>query len=350
MRWKYPYMTTKEEAYNYGLFIGKRYKDNSNIVWVLGGDIQEPINPPSKIWLYRAMAEGVAQGVSGVSHRPQWNNTNDPAWKSVLMSLHPDSGHSSSQLFEKDAWLSFNLIQSGWGNQGKVVKLIEHDYQLADIKPTFMGEGAYEWDRYRYCHDNSVAGQAWGVRLNSYWDMLAGGFGTTVGCDGIWDWAYTPCPHCKPWPRFSWEQGLKMIGGLQLQYLKKLLLDVVPKQTKGLVTWADLKPDLHNRLVPAVHQHSAHNCTHVLGGFSSKAGGFGLVYTTQGYPVYVNLTFLQHTGASTTKQHTAAWFDPREGTISPDASCTHVGGGRVVRCVPPKAAPGVGNDWVLLLQ
>ena len=33
------------------------------------------------------------------------------------MTLHPGGAHSSSEVFGDDAWLSFNLIQSGWRSQ-----------------------------------------------------------------------------------------------------------------------------------------------------------------------------------------------------------------------------------------
>ncbi|MEA3462004.1 MAG: DUF4038 domain-containing protein, partial [Bacteroidota bacterium] len=51
-----------ENAYSYGKFLGERYKDAPNIVWVLGGDW--PAGPQIDIW--DAMAGGLMEGDSGM--------------------------------------------------------------------------------------------------------------------------------------------------------------------------------------------------------------------------------------------------------------------------------------------
>ncbi len=51
-----------ENAYAYGKFLGTRYKDAPNIVWILGGDW--PAGPQIKIW--DAMARGLNEGDSAI--------------------------------------------------------------------------------------------------------------------------------------------------------------------------------------------------------------------------------------------------------------------------------------------
>lgn len=77
------------------------------------------------------------------SHRPRYNDSTDPLWANQLMTLHPGGAHSSSEAFGGDAWLSFNLIQSGWRSQAHIAPLIHNDYATSKL-PTFMGEGACE--------------------------------------------------------------------------------------------------------------------------------------------------------------------------------------------------------------
>lgn len=165
-----PLFNTSDDGWQWGRFIGRRFGERSNLVFVLGGDISEPVQPLSHTMVYRGalllqrvchvwppsnilallhefqisstsssdqlrrlapvlsvrisgMAEGIAQGVaegsngSRPSHRPRYNDSTDPLWRQQLMTLHPGGAHSSSEVFGNDAWLSFNLIQSGWRSQ-----------------------------------------------------------------------------------------------------------------------------------------------------------------------------------------------------------------------------------------
>ena len=65
---------TAEEAKSYGTFLGKRYGKEPNIIWVLGGDTKAQFAAYDKNQnyseydyrhIYRAMAEGIVQGVTG---------------------------------------------------------------------------------------------------------------------------------------------------------------------------------------------------------------------------------------------------------------------------------------------
>ena len=56
-------------AYDYGLFLGGRYRDHDHIIWILGGDVwnMEADKPDGSRPVYRKMAEGIAKGVTGNS-------------------------------------------------------------------------------------------------------------------------------------------------------------------------------------------------------------------------------------------------------------------------------------------
>jgi len=56
---------TKEQAYNYGWFLGNRYQKSQNIIWILGGD-RQPDERPIGMELWRAMAEGIAEGTNNI--------------------------------------------------------------------------------------------------------------------------------------------------------------------------------------------------------------------------------------------------------------------------------------------
>jgi Protein of unknown function (DUF4038) len=80
----------------YGHWIGNRYKNHKNIIWIIGGD-RNPRNE-SDVVIWRSLAEGIAESAGG-------NNK-------ALMTFHPqpngvqDGG--SSKWFHHDAWLVSN--------------------------------------------------------------------------------------------------------------------------------------------------------------------------------------------------------------------------------------------------
>ena len=91
-------------AQQYGEFIGKRYKDRTNIIWIIGGDRAAPTKESQAIW--RAMAKGIAIGVSG-------REDND----AVLMTYHTSGPGHASDFFYEDPWLDFTSIQSSHGDR-----------------------------------------------------------------------------------------------------------------------------------------------------------------------------------------------------------------------------------------
>ena len=118
---KGPVIFNKDNAVLYGRFLGKRYRKRPNIIWILGGD--RVADGSEDIW--RAMAVGIRQGGRG-KH---------------LMTYHPQGGRTSAQWFHEDAWLDFNMLQSGHSafnlpNYEKVTA----DYNRKPVKPCLDGE------------------------------------------------------------------------------------------------------------------------------------------------------------------------------------------------------------------
>lgn len=95
-----PVVFNSENAYTYGLWIGKRYKNDPNIIWILGGD--RPPMKDSSDWrpIWRAMAKGILEGTEN----------------KALITYHPWGGDmSTSQYIHNEYWLHLNMIQSGHG-------------------------------------------------------------------------------------------------------------------------------------------------------------------------------------------------------------------------------------------
>ncbi len=137
----------EKRAYNYGKYVGQRYRNYSNIIWVLGGDV-DPGASSTVVPLTRSLARGIRD--SGATQ---------------AMTFHPTAfstgeGESSSQWFKNDRWLTFNMIQQP--NTRLISSMVRSDYALR--KRTGLGEGAYE---------GSVGADV--VRSEAYQVYLCGG-------------------------------------------------------------------------------------------------------------------------------------------------------------------------------
>lgn len=219
---------TSEEANTYGAFLGKRYADEPNIIWVLGGDTKARFNGYDKNQkfseydhrhIYRAMAEGIVLGVTG--EKVSWNESN-MAWDEVLLTYHPngDYPYGSAQWFHEDAWLDANGVEV-WKEVNDVYRTMLDHYQLSDpTKPALFLEGSYEYGTYRH-----VCGWVTPVmvRRQFYQTFFSGGAGHTYGAGPIWAMRGNEGDYnCG----YTWQQALDFPGAAQVATVaKKFLLD-----------------------------------------------------------------------------------------------------------------------------
>ncbi|NTV35429.1 MAG: DUF4038 domain-containing protein, partial [Anaerolineaceae bacterium] len=130
-----PVIFNVENARIYGKFLGQRYRNDSNILWILGGD--RPAAGYEALWA--AMAEGIT---SGLGYKPFF--TYHP-WGGVSSLEQPWTGCSSSEWLHNAEWLDMNMWQSGhilldtpnW-------EMIASDYNRLPTKPVLDGEPNYE--------------------------------------------------------------------------------------------------------------------------------------------------------------------------------------------------------------
>ncbi len=334
-----------EQGYAYGRFVGRRFGTRTNLLFVLGGDIQLPVSPAPQVAVYRAMAEGIAQGVAEgpdgnrAAHRPHWNDSSDELWRNQLMTLHPNSGISSSLQFEQDAWLSMNMIQSGWRQQAKIRRLLQSDFVATGpngIRPTFMGEGAYERDCYTWCGQPAIGNDppttgAWGVRVYAWWGLLSGGIGYVYGSEGTWEWRHANAGPvagtrgaCTGFVQYSWREAVyDFPGAASLRHLADLSKDL----------WG-LQPDLDGKLLHG-SVGSAQNCTMTIAA-KTRVGGL-IVYSTMGEVVTL----------ADPPKGVAQWINPRTGERTLARSTKKEQSW--MQASPPDNVTGIGHDWALLI-
>jgi len=147
-----------EIARAWGRYLGARYKDAPNIIWILGGDRNGKGFEP--VW--NAMAEGLSEGDGG-GH---------------LKTYHPSGGQSSSAWFHDASWLDFNMMQSSHGAKNIPNDLmIDKDYARTPTKPVLDGELRYENHPVNWKPLENGWFDAFDVRQGTYWSVFAGGMG-----------------------------------------------------------------------------------------------------------------------------------------------------------------------------
>lgn len=303
------------QAKIYAEFLAKRFRDNSNIVWMDGGDIQ------------------------GTDSLNVWNTigktlrANDP---NHLITYHPRGRTQSSTWFHNEPWLDFNSVQSGHRTYDQDTskgdlhygednwRYIEADYNKVPVKPTLDAEPSYEKIPYGL-HDLTLpVWTAADVRRYGYWSVFAGAAGYTYGNNDVMQ---MHSPKDKSIGAYgskgSWTESINDPGAQEMIYLKKLMLlrpymDRVPDQSMI----AGGQGEKYNRLI------------------ATRGKNYAFVYTYTGRDMDIDASKLA--GAKLK----ASWYNPRNGeltTIGEFSKSTNLN-------FNPPGEPQNGNDWVLILD
>jgi hypothetical protein len=292
----------------YGKWIGNRYRNQKNIIWILGGDRNPRDEKDVNIW--RAMAAGIAEGVGG----------HDKA----IMTFHPQPNSledgGSSKWFHKDEWLDFNMFQTGHCRENNVWDRIQYVYNLQPVKPVLDGEPLYEDHPVCFNAKDLGTSSAYDVRKVAWLDVFAGAFGHTYGCHDIWQMY---APHREPvnGPHFPWYVAIDLPGAGQLKHLRHLIesrpmFDRVPDQ--GLIT-------------DALHANDRIQAT--------RGNDYLFVYSAQGKKFTVNASRISGT------QLIAHWYNPKNGETKPAGTFRKTA---QIEFTPPSS--GYGHDWVLIMD
>lgn len=240
---------------NYGQWLGNRYKNHGNIMWVHGGDA----NANSYTNAYSRVA-ALANGIKAA----------DPA------SLHSaSSSRGRSGMDDYDTLLQINTIYSGGVYVDTETK---REYQRTGAKPVFFYEGIYEGEGAGPLENQSQAlipllgGSLVGAFFgnNPIWNFCAGG----LWCNGS-----------------AWIASLDSPGSISMSNIGKLIRSR---------RWYNLVPDYDNTVVTSAKGAGMnYNAT-----AREKTGETVMVWCPTTAQVTVNMTKISGTQAS------AWWWDP----------------------------------------
>ena len=301
------------KALIFGNWLGTRYADRSNIIWVLGGDIHPVWSGADYTAVWDAMAAGLAQGAAGGDQ------------SGLLMTFHPATagGNMSSSIWlHHKEWLDFNMVQSGHKTYlSPTYDLISNDYALSPTKPVLDAEPAYE-GMHRDLNTSSAVFTAAQVRNRAYQAVFAGAFGHTYGANGVFQFTREGDAAGQFGDPDPWETAIQYPGSAQMVHLKNLIqsrpfLTRVPAQS---IIESD-PGDRDDRIQATM----------------DSDGTFALVYVpvSRGQ-VKVKLSKLSGSTLA------ARWFNPRTGAVSSIGE--YQSSGSATFTCPD------GNDWVLVLD
>jgi len=239
-----------EKCRGWGLYVGKRYRDFDNLVWLIGGDR----NPDKG----RAEIDAFVAGVKEVDHRH-------------LFTAHCHPENSAMDQFGHDGWLDLNDTYT----YEIVHRKLLNDYNRTPSMPFTLSESTYEGEH------NASAVQ---VRRQAYWALLCGATGQFMGNRPIW--LFDP----------GWEAALDSTGAQDMVRLKALFTSR---------RWYDLVPDQKHEVV--VDGLGEFRGLDYLAAARTADGATVIAYLPTSRPFAVDLTKISGKTAE------ARWFNPRTG-------------------------------------
>lgn len=274
----------------YGAYLGQRYADRDNILWVHGGDY----NPRDKS-VVRAIVDGIRLYDVHSLH-----------------TAHCAPERAALGYWAEEPWLQVNTAYT----YGPVYVAALAEHARRERMPFFLIESAYE---------NEQNATEVRLRTQAYHALLCGACGQVFGNSPIWHFEASP-DHQVP---ITWRQALNGAGTQSMQHLLRLF---------GTLPWWLLEPDTDKALLSRtlhIGQDRAVAAT-------ASDGSFALCYLPSQRTVTLNLARLRG------PRLRASWYDPTMGRFA-DIDQADLGAteNAVLRTPGPNGSGS--TDWVLLL-
>jgi len=292
------------KAYNYGVYIGTRYKNFANIVWLHGNDFQSWSSSSTDNYLVEQVMAGIASVDS--NHLQS-------------IELNYDSSYSN-----QDSVLGSLLTLDSAYTYYETYDMVLQSYSSSPAIPTYLVESNYEYEN----NTGAIPGNTgpYVLREQAYWTMLSGGTGQIYG--NHYTWTFIP----------GWQSFLNSPGALEIQYINQLF---------GSVSWWQLVPDSTHQVVTAgygTYDGSNQNLTTATYCTTSwiTTGSLALTYCPN--PSRLTVDLAQFSGPVT-----AQWYDPSNGTYTAVPGAPFPNSGNQDFTTPGNNHDG-DPDWVLVLK
>ena len=303
------------QARAFAYFLARRYADLRHIIWLNGGDIRG--EDGREVWM-----------TIGKTIREQGSRQ--------LMTFHPRGRTSSADWFHQEAWLDFNMFQSGHKTYAQDTSRTEKkhygednwryvvaDRALKPARPVLDGEPSYENIPHGLHDSLQTRWAASDLRRYAYWSVFAGAAGFTYGENAVMQFNHMGDIGANFGVESEWEQTLHAPGATAMIHLKHLMLgrsffDRIPAQE----IIADNDVERYDRIL------------------ATRGARYAFAYTSNGRIFKVDMDKLPFRPAR------AFWFDPKSGKRKPILAFNRKG---IVAFDPP-GIKADGNDHVLILE
>lgn len=318
-------------ASRYGQYLGERYKDVPNIIWMHGNDFQS-WQKPDDAALVQAVARGIRSKDQNHIHTVELNyltsgSLDDPSWAPLI---------------------ELNAAYTYFPTYVQVLA----EYNRRDFKPVFLVEANYEFEQ----NPDTDGGSTQNLRRQGYWTILSGATGQIYGSAHTWRLDK------------GWENKLDTPGVIELRYMKNLF---------ARRKWYDLVPDQTHAVVTAGYDG--------LAGYIARSAvyfGYHLDQTSRLWKLFAQIKRLTYFGSIATNTYVTAartpdgslvmaylptartitvdmskltaiakgrWFDPANGTYVPVDGSPFINVGEK-QFIPPGHNSAGDSDWVLVLE
>ena len=176
-------LATTSQMTTWGQYLGNRYANYDNIVWVIGGDTDPT---PVKLQV-QAMVDGIRS--RDARH---------------LFTAHNARGVMAITPWIGAGWLNVNNTYTGSIDYQQALTA----YAISPAIPFFLIESKYE----------NEGPNAQMLRAQSYWTVLGGGFGHVFGNCPIWGFGFTT----KFCASTDWKAQLNSVGSVNMQHFQAL--------------------------------------------------------------------------------------------------------------------------------
>ena len=236
-----------EKCRGWGRYVGKRYRDFDNLVWLIGGD-----RNPEKAH------EDINAIVAGIKEFDDRH----------VFTAHCHPENSAVDQYGKDGWLELNATYT----YNIVHRMLLADYNRKPVLPFFLEESTYEGEH------NASAVQ---VRRQAYWAVLCGATGQFMGNRPMW--LFDP----------GWQEALNSTGAQDMARWGDLF---------GSRPWYELVPDEKHEVV--VDGLGEFRGLDYLAAARSNDGSLVMAYMPTARTITVDMSKM----AGPAK---ASWFNPR---------------------------------------
>jgi hypothetical protein len=247
-------VNTEAVMENYGRYVGTRYRNFNNIIWVMGGDWYGQQSLPKTQALVRGL------------------QATDQAGR--LYTAHNARQESGYQFYGSEPWFTVNNTYSDCALTPQ--RSID-DYNRARVMPFFYFEGRYE-------NESSTTQVC--LRSQAYWPVLLGSVGSFFGNRPIW--LFDP----------GWQAALGSQGTQNMAHFGRLFKSRA---------WDKLVPDLNSSVLTAGRGSLG---TDYAAAARTNDGATIIVYTPSQKSLTIDMSRIS--GASAR----AWWFNPATGAAS----------------------------------